>query len=89
MSIIFYNIVSIITAILVVLYSVNLYKCKKVLFGIASNILSALLLATGIVGFIVPENYEFIVIMVMLVLCLGMVCIYVFSAKKKKDKCDK
>ncbi|MBO5711319.1 MAG: hypothetical protein J6R47_00635 [Acholeplasmatales bacterium] len=89
MEIIFYNIVSIITSVLVVIYSINLYKLKKIVYAIASNVLSVLLLATGIVGFIVPKEYEFIVIMAMLVLCILMVCIYVFSAKKKKDKCDK
>ena len=86
MNIIFYNIASIVISILVVFYSINLYKLKKICFGVLSNVLSVLLLAAGVVGFIIKEEYDFIVIIVMLVLCLLMVCVYVFSAKKKKDE---
>lgn len=89
MEIIFYNIVSIIASVLVVIYSVNLFKIKKLVLGILSNLLAACLLATGILGFMVPENYEFIVIMVMLVLSLGVILIYVLAAKNKKQEANK
>lgn len=89
MEIIFYNIVSIIASVLVVIYSVNLFKIKKLVLGILSNVLAACLLATGILGFMVPEKYEFIVIMVMLVLSLGVILIYVLAAKNKKQEANK
>ena len=82
---IFYNIVSIVVGtILLAFFSYQIYKNKKLAFGILGIVLGILFIGLGVFGFFLPKDYEFITVLGMLALTVIMILILLLSKKEKE-----
>ena len=82
---IFYNIVSIVVGtILLAFFSYQIYKNKKLAFGILGIVLGILFIRLGVFGFFLPKDYEFITVLGMLALTVIMILILLLSKKEKE-----
>jgi len=82
---IFYNIVSIVVGtILLAFFSYQIYKNKKLAFGILGIVFGILFIGLGVFGFFLPKDYEFITVLGMLALTVIMILILLLSKKEKE-----
>jgi Ca2+/Na+ antiporter len=90
---VFYNIVSILIGIIILVFSIITYvKKKKLLFLILSVIHSVLFVGFGILGFILMgTEYEYITILSMLAFCITylIVLLVVYKKEPKENKDNK
>ena len=66
--------------------TIGMYKDKIIKASIAMDILSLMLIAIGVLGFIVEEEYYKYLIFAMLFIVIGLVFIYLFTLKKTKKQ---
>ncbi|MGM9969626.1 MAG: hypothetical protein ACI35S_04425 [Anaeroplasma sp.] len=83
MNNVFYNIVSIVIGLMLIMFSISVIKKKKIKFGILTIIHAILFIFFGIGGFFLPEKYSFITILGMLALCILM-AIFMLTLYKKE-----
>ncbi len=87
MSIIFYNIISFLLGAFILFYGIfSFSKFKNILSLCLSIIHSILLIACGIVGFIINENYSYIIIIIMAVLAISYILILMLYDRKVQAK---
>lgn len=87
MSNLFYNTVSIIIGIILILFAVFNLKKSRVLLFILTLIHSGLFLLAGVGGFFMPKEYQYITILAMLAFCITMAITLLLI--KKDTKTDK
>lgn len=80
---IFYNIVSIVIGILLIIFGIIQIVKQNKAIGIASLIHGILLIPVGILGFFLPEQYSFITILAMLALAVTMILTLLLTKTKK------
>ena len=84
---IFYNVSSLLLGIMIFFYGVMSYtKGKNVLILSLAILHSILLIASGIVGFIIPEDYSYIIIICMFTFTLSYILVLIFLDKNKLTK---
>ena len=82
---VFYSILSIIMGLILIIFAISqLVKKNKKLFPIVVIIHGLLFLGFGILGFFVPEKYNFITILA--IVAFGITLIISFLTIGKKDK---
>ena len=82
---VFYSILSIIMGLILIIFAISqLVKKNKKLFPIVVIIHGLLFLGFGILGFFVPEKYNFITILA--IVAFGITLILSFLTIGKKDK---
>ena len=87
---IFYNVVSLILGIMICAYSfMSFTKEKKILLLSLGILHSLLLIASGVVGFIIPEDYSYIIIICMFTFTISYILVLVFLDKSKDSKKEK
>ena len=85
MSIIFYNIASIVLGVIIICYGIfGFIKDKKPLNLTLAIIHFLGLVATGIVGFMINEDYSYIIIVIMFALTIGYIIILITLEKNQK-----
>lgn len=85
---VFYSILSIIMGLILIIFGISqLVKKNKKLFPIVVIIHGLLFLGFGILGFFVPEKYNFITILA--IVAFGITLIICFLTIGKKDKSTK
>ncbi len=80
----FYNIVSIIVGLLIVLYTILNWKENMLIFKALLLVFAVMLEALGVIGFFVPSQYSVFVIIGFLFLCIASVAVLVVSNKWKE-----
>ena len=85
MNNIFYNIVSIVVGIILIGFGIVQIIKKVRSIGIISIIHGLLFIGSGIGGFFLPKNYEFISILAMLALAVTMILSLLLTRTIKKD----
>ena len=79
----FYNIMSLILGVSIFSYGILSFTKKRNLLLLFLALLhGAILIASGIVGFIIPDNYSFIVTIIMFVFTVSYILILVFLDQK-------
>lgn len=74
MNNIFYNIVSIVVGVILIVFGIiQIVKKKKLAIGIVSLVHSLLFVFLGIICFFLPEEYQFITILGMLAITITMI----------------
>ena len=87
---IFYNVISLILGIMICAYSfMSFTKEKKILLLSLGILHSLLLIASGVVGFIIPEDYSYIIIICMFTFTISYILVLVFLDKSKDAKKEK
>lgn len=86
MSNIFYNCVSITIGLILIYFAITQLLKKKLPIGITASIHSVLFLGTGICGFFLPKEYQFITILAMLAFCITMALPMVLIKDGKNSK---
>lgn len=86
MSNIFYNCVSIIIGLVLIYFGITQLLKKKLPVGITASIHSVLFLGTGICGFFLPQEYQFITILAMLAFCITMAIPMILIKDGKNSK---
>lgn len=82
---IFYNVVSILVGIIVLIFGiVKIVKDKKLLFPIICIIHALLFIGFGILGFFIPEYYSFIPILALLAFVITLIVFFLTIGKKEK-----
>ncbi|MCR5647652.1 MAG: hypothetical protein K6F81_05155 [Acholeplasmatales bacterium] len=83
---IFYNVVSIIIGLIVLTFGiVKIVKEKKLLFPIMCIVHALLFIAFGILGFFVPEKYDFLPILAILAFTITLIICFLTIGKKKQE----
>ena len=86
---IFYNVVSILIGIMLIVFGVfKIIKNKKIAFAVICFIHGALFMGFGIAGFFFPDKYSFIPILAMLAFSITMIICYILM-NPKVDKNNK
>ena len=87
---IFYNVASLILGIMICAYSfMSFTKEKKILLLSLGILHSLLLIASGVVGFIITEDYSYIIIICMFTFTISYILVLVFLDKSKDSKKEK
>ncbi len=83
---IFYNSVSIIIGVIVLIFGITkIIKDKKFLFPIICIIHALLFIGFGIFGFFIPEKYNFIPILAILAFVITLIVCFLTIGKKEKE----
>ncbi len=83
----FYNLSAIVIGLLLIFSAYSFYKAKlSNLMIVVSLICSSGFLASGIVGFMVPDNLSYIVILIMLVFAIIYLVGYIIFKKRLKHQ---
>ena len=77
----FYNIVSFIVGLLALSYTILNWKDIKALFKSLLIVFAVMYEVLGVIGFIIPENYQIFIIIGFLFLCIASVATLVVSNK--------
>jgi len=80
---IFYNSASIIVGIILLVFGIIQIVKKNIALGIISVIHSLLFITVGILGFFLPEKYQFITILGMLAFAVTMILSLLLTKKNK------
>ena len=83
---IFYNVVSIIIGIIVLIFGITkIVKEKTLLFPIICIVHALLFIGFGILGFFIPEYYSFIPILAILAFVITLIVCFLTIGKKNKE----
>ena len=80
---IFYNSASIIVGIILLVFGIIQMVKKNIALGIISVIHSLLFITVGILGFFLPDEYQFITILGMLAFAVTMILSLLLTKKNK------
>ena len=85
MNNIFYNIVSMVIGVLLLVFGITQIVKHNKIVGIVSLVHGTLFIPVCILGFFLPDNYMFITILGMLALAVSMILTLLLTKKDKKS----
>ena len=85
MSNIFYNIVSIVIGVILIVFGIVKIIKKPLSIGIISDVHGILFVGFGVYGFFIPKEYQFITILGMLAIAVTMILSLLLIKTTKED----